>query len=211
MGGDSNDRPLASIYEAGDEAALEAEYDKWADSYDADTAAGGYRLPFLVTGFVTRHIPSTDAAILDAGAGTGLAGDGLNVLGYSNLTAIDLSQKMLDLAAGLQVYSRLERMALGEVLSFDSDCFDGVVSTGVFTEGHAPPSSFDELIRITRPGGHIIFTVRDSVYTDKGFKEKQASLEADGAWKLVEKTEAVRAYTAGEAHIRCLFFVYEVM
>lgn len=210
MGGDSSDRPLASIYEAGDEAALEAEYDSWADNYDADTAAGGYRLPFLVAAFVTRYLPATDAAILDAGAGTGLAGDGLSVLGYSNITAIDLSQKMLKRAEALKVYTRLERMTLGEKLAFDSDLFDGVISTGVFTEGHAPPSSFDELVRITKPGGYVIFTVRDDVYLEKGFKEKQASLEAKGAWKLIEMTAPIRAYTASEAHIRCFFFVYRV-
>ena len=211
MSGNSSDRPLASIYEAGSEAALEAEYDNWADKYDADTAAGGYRLPFLVSGFVARHIPATDAAILDAGAGTGLAGDGLSVLGYRNITGIDLSQKMLDRAATLDAYASLEHMTLGEALAFDSDSFDGVISTGVFTEGHAPPSSFDELLRVTRPVGHIIFTVRDSVYLDKGFKEKLEALQADGAWKLIEQTAAVRAYTAGEAHIRCIFFVYQVL
>lgn len=210
MGGNNNDRPLASIYEAGDEAALESEYDSWADKYDADTAAGGYRLPFLVAAFVARYLPATDAAILDAGAGTGLAGDGLRVLGYGNITGIDLSQKMLDRAASLKVYRRLERMTLGETLAFHSDLFDGVISTGVFTEGHAPPSSFDELVRVTRPGGHIIFTVRDDVYLEKGFKEKQSALEADGAWKLIEMTEPVRAYTISEAHIRAIFFVYEV-
>ena len=211
MSGKSSGTPLASIYEAGDETALEAEYDKWATSYDADTAAGGYRLPFLVSGFVARYLPATEAAILDAGAGTGLAGEGLGLLGYRNLTGIDLSQKMLDHAAKLGVYRRLERMKLGDTLAFDNDLFDGVISTGVFTEGHAPPSSFDALIRVTKPGGYIIFTVRDDVYLDKGFKEKQDALATGGAWRLVEMTDPVRAYTAGEPHIRGIFFVYQVV
>ncbi|WP_282609814.1 class I SAM-dependent methyltransferase [Pelagibius sp. Alg239-R121] len=211
MADGTSETPLASIYETGDEAALEAEYDKWSDSYDADTAAGGYRFPFLVAGFVARYIQSLDAPILDAGAGTGLGGESLAILGYRNLTAIDLSQKMLDRAVPLGAYKHLERMKLGDALGFEDNCFEGVISTGVFTEGHAPTSSFDELIRVTRPGGYIIFTVRDNVYRDKGFQQKQEELTAAGRWKLVEKTEPVRAYTVGEPHIRGFFFIYQVV
>jgi SAM-dependent methyltransferase len=211
MTGNGDEPPLASIYRTGDDTALEAAYDGWSDSYNADTAAGGYRYPYLVTGFVARYVPDTASAILDAGAGTGLGGESLATLGYRNLTAIDLSQKMLDQAARLKAYIRLERMQLGAPLAFDDDTFAAVISTGVFTEGHAPPSSFDELIRITRQGGHIIFTVRDDIYRDKGFREKQDLLAGAGRWKLLEMTDPVRAYTVGEQHIRAHFFVYQVL
>lgn len=210
MSGIKDSNPLASIYGTG-EAALEAQYDKWSDSYDADTAAGGYRLPFLVVGFVARHVASTDADILDAGAGTGLCGESLAVLGYRNVTGIDLSQDMLEQAVKTKAYRELLQMKLGGALAFEDQRFEGVISTGVFTEGHAPASSFDELLRVTRSGGHIIFTVRDDIYRDRGFKEKQNALEADGKWKLIEQSEAVRAYTFGEPHLRVFFFVYEVV
>lgn len=211
MTGTESENPLASIYETGSDKALEAEYDKWSASYDSDTAGQGYRLPFLLTGFVARYIPSTDARILDAGAGTGLCGESLAVLGYRNLTAIDLSREMLDQASKSGAYRQVAQMKLGEALDLERQHFDGVVSTGVFTEGHAPPSSFDELIRVTRPGGHIIFTVRDDVYREQGFKEKQEKLCAAGKWMLIEQSEAVRAYTLGEPHIRAYFFIYQVV
>lgn len=210
MTGKQGDNPLASIYGTG-EAALEAQYDKWSDSYDADTAAGGYRLPYLIVGFIARYILSTEAEILDAGAGTGLGGESLAVLGYRNVIGIDLSQEMLEQAAKTKAYRELLQMKLGGALTFEDQRFEGIISTGVFTEGHAPASSLDELIRVTRPGGHIIFTVRDDIYRDKGFKEKQDALAADSKWKLVEQTEAVRAYTLGEPHLRVFFFVYQVV
>jgi hypothetical protein len=34
----------------------------------------------------------------------------------------------------------------------------------VFTAGHAQPSSFDELLRVTRSGGLIVFTLATSAY-----------------------------------------------
>jgi hypothetical protein len=53
-------------------------------------------------------------------------------------------------------YRDLRQMTLGEPLDFDDDQFAAVSSAGVFTQGHAPLSGFDELIRITRSGGHIV-------------------------------------------------------
>jgi hypothetical protein len=81
---------------------------------------------------------------------------------------------------------------------------------GVFTQGHAPPESFDELIRITEPGGHIIFSVRDDVYLNRGFKEKQDILEKEGRWQLVEKTEPFQALPLGDSGIHNRIFVYKV-
>lgn len=210
MTGNSDDSRLKSIYESGDTAALEAEYDNWSESYDADTAGSGYRLPFLVAAFITRYVPSCDAEILDAGAGTGLGGESLSVLGYRNLTAIDLSRDMLDIAKRTGAYRSLLQMQLGGPLEFEDKHFAAVISTGVFTEGHAPADSFDELVRITQPGGYIVFTVRDDVYRDKGFKEKQQALADAGRWKLIEQSDAVRAYTLGEPDIRAYFFVYRI-
>ena len=42
--------------------------------------------------------------ILDAGAGTGIIGKMLVDLGYKNIDGLDISQKMLDLAAPKNVY-----------------------------------------------------------------------------------------------------------
>ncbi|HVP99465.1 MAG TPA: SAM-dependent methyltransferase, partial [Roseiarcus sp.] len=65
-----------------------------------------------------------------------------------------------------------------------------------FTTGHAPPSSFDELIRVTQPGGALIFTLATSAYDAGGFKEKLEGLESAGRWRLVEATAPFRGLSA---------------
>jgi SAM-dependent methyltransferase len=201
---------LARVYAARDAGELEAAYADWAARYDADTAAQGYRLAELVTGFVGRYVARGDGPILDAGCGTGLTGDALHILGYPDLVGIDLSRPMLDRAAGRRVYARLERMVLGEPLGFPDAAFAAVVATGVFTLGHAPASSFDELIRVTRPGGHIIFTLREELYREGGFKERQEALAAHGLWRLVEASPPCRAFTVAEPDVLVRLFVYRV-
>lgn len=193
-----NNRELAERYDqsAQDyEAILEREFD--------------YRGPKLAARFFCRYVPK-EARILDAGAGTGLMGKTLTELGYHDLVAIDLSRGMLREARKKNVYRELHQMVMGETLDFPTDCFDAVVSTGVFAAGHAQPGSFDELIRITRPGGYIVFTLRSDVYESYRFKEKQLALESEGKWKLVEVSEKVLVLPKGEPDVYHQIWVYQV-
>jgi SAM-dependent methyltransferase len=201
---------LAAAFGAKDAAELEARYAEWAENYDAENAAAGYRNPQLCAAFFARYVPCCAHPILDAGCGTGLAADLLHVLGYRSLTGIDLSRPMLSRAGGLGVYDHLLPMVLGEPLDFPDAHFAAVIASGVFTEGHAPHSSFDELIRVTRPGGHLVFNVRDDVYELQGFRERQEALEAAGRWRLRERSDPYRPFTVSEPHLRARIFVYEV-
>ena len=170
----------------GSNEELAEQYDAWAEEYDADLQSYGYRSPAIVAGIIGRHVPPDSSPILDAGAGTGIMGEVLNTLRYDGITALDLSKGMLEVAARKGVYADTRQMALGEVLDFPTDYFAVVVCIGTFAAGHAPPNSFDDLVRITRPGGHIIFTVRTNMYERGGFKEKQQELQQASAWQLVE-------------------------
>jgi SAM-dependent methyltransferase len=161
-------------------------YDVWAEEYDTDIQSYGYRSPAVVAGIVGRYVPRDSSPILEAGAGTGIMGEVLNTLGYEDITALDMSKGMLEVAARKGVYADLRQMALGKDLDFPTDHFAVVVCIGTFATGHAPPNSFDELVRITRPGGHIIFTVSSDMYERGGFKEKQQELQQMSAWQLVE-------------------------
>ncbi len=49
---------------------------------------------------------------------------------------------------------------LGNTLSFADNTFDALVSTGVFTRNQVPLESFEELIRILKPGGILAVVLR---------------------------------------------------
>ncbi len=200
---------LSSAFAVRGNAALETQYDEWAETYDRDNAAMGFRLPVLAAAFFARWVP-TGGTVLDAGCGTGLAAENLYVLGYRDLVGIDLSRAMLDKARDTGVFSDLHRMVLGQPLALASDRFSGAIVTGVFTEGHAPHSSFDELIRVVAPGGHVVFNVRDDIYENHGFREKMDRLEADGRWALCDKSDCFRPFTISEPHVVARIFAYRV-
>jgi SAM-dependent methyltransferase len=102
-------------------------------------------------------------------------------------------------------------MTLGDKLDYKTDEFDAVISVGVFTMGHAPSSSFDELIRVTKPGGYIAFSLRVDMYQDAGFKEKQSALETAGAWKLTKVTDSFQPLPKGEPEVFHQIWAYQVI
>jgi SAM-dependent methyltransferase len=138
--------------------------------------ATGYLHVPVVVGLVGRYVGRVDAAILDAGVGTGALGGILSLLGYNNLTGLDMSDAMLAKARARKVYSELKLGVLGEALDFVDGSFDCIISTGTFTTGHAPASALDELTRVLDVGGHVIFTVGTVVWEEQGFQRKLQSL-----------------------------------
>jgi predicted TPR repeat methyltransferase len=199
---------LQNVYSARDNRKLASSYDEWAEDYEDDMLSLGYAIPAVAAGFVGRHVP-VRGTVLDAGAGTGLFGSILRVLGYEDLVGIDISERMLEKAGERDAYRILHRMVLGESLSFEDDSFSAAVSVGVFTTNHAPPEALHELVRVVEPGGWVIFSVRDDVYLKGGFEEKQASLEKEGRWQRVTMSEAFRPFPSGNTSHMTRLFVYK--
>ena len=156
-----------------------------------------------------KHVDKS-ARILDAGAGTGLVGECLVKAGFENLVAMDLSKGMLEEAKGKKLYREFHQMALGGTLGFATDEFDAVISVGVFTLGHAPASAFEELVRVTKPGGHIVFSLRTDVYETDGFKEQQTGMENTGVWQLAEMTDQFQPLPKGEPEVWHRIWAYQV-
>ncbi len=185
-------------------------YDNWAEDYERRILSYGYSTPAVAAGFLGRYVEPEDGTVLDAGAGTGMMGEILIPLGYRDLVGIDISPNMLELARKKGVYKDLRQMELGGKLDLPTDAFSAVVSTGVFAAGHAPPESFEELIRTTKAGGHVIFSVRTDVYVDGGFKAKQEALEKEERWQLVEMTDPFSHLRYEDPELKVQVFAYRV-
>ncbi len=182
-----HDGALGAVYKAKSPEEIARIYDGWSSTYDAEMATAGYRHPSICLALFARHVPSGSGPVLDAGAGTGLVGSWLGIIGYPEVEALDISKGMLAVAAQKNIYTRLHEAALGQPLPFADGHFAAIVSAGVFTTGHVGPEGLDELVRICRPGGSIVLTVKTTVW-DQGLSRKVNDLAAGGLLSLAETT-----------------------
>jgi predicted TPR repeat methyltransferase len=201
---------LESAYNAKDGQEAGELYDRWAEDYERAVSSWGYTTPAVAVGLFGRYVKPEGGTVLDAGAGTGITGEVLTLLGYQDLVGIDVSQDMLELARRKGVYRELRQMELGGRLDFPTDAFAAVVATGVFAAGHAPPESFEDLIRVTQPGGYVIFSVRTDVYEDGGFKERQEALEGEAKWQLLEMSDPFAHLRFEDPDLKVRVFAYQV-
>jgi SAM-dependent methyltransferase len=178
------------VYASKDRDELATRYDKWAKDYDADLEADfDWKGAALAADALAKYV-SSDSRVMDVGVGTGLAG--------------------WELAKGW--YRGLQVGILGEKLDhYAADSYDAALATGVFTEGHAPASGFDEVVRIIKPGGYFVITLREDIYESHGFKAKEEELATAGKMKLVEASEPLALLPKGEPDIRHQIRVYEIL
>jgi len=123
---------------------------------------------------------------------------------------MDISENMLEEARKKNVYMALQTGILGELLNYATDSFDAVLLSGVFTYGHAPSHSLDEILRIAKPGGYIIFTMRPDYYKESDFKDKLSALETSKTWTLVEIGEKFQIMPKRDPDIYMQVWVYRV-
>jgi len=201
---------LSWIYSSKDSVELAERYDEWADSYDQELEEDyGWQIPRLIASVLSQFTPAS-ARVLDAGAGTGLVGQYLGSLGYDSLVAMDISNEMLNKAREKNVYQEFHQMDMGETLDFPDDSFDAVVCAGVLTFSHAPAKSLREMVRVTKPGGYILYSLRTDAYESMGFEEITSRLDSDGEWQMVEK-KGHQSFARKEQEVIHDIWVYKVL
>ena len=201
-----HDRVLNAV----DVDALADAYAEWAPSYDADLVQEmGYRAYATASELLIAHERGLEACILDAGCGTGLVGAYLAKAGFLRIDGLDYSTDMLTQARDKGIYANLLQGDLTGRLEIPSDRYDAVISVGTFTLGHVGPAALEELIRVTRPGGHICFTVRSEAWEQHDYQAATDRLAQQGAWRVVEDMEAIYIEQEGSTCRICLCLVGE--
>ena len=132
--------------------------------------------------------------ILELGCGVGRISFSLWMLGYGNLTASDVSIKMVRRALNIQKERKSEINFLqsdATQLSFDNNSFDGVIFgfNGLMQIPHREnrKKAMQECFRVLRPNGKFVFTSHDrSLPKWKKFWENERK-----KWKIGSQDKAL--------------------
>ncbi len=192
-----SDERVQNAYATASVEEQQAAYDNWAEKYEPDLCAMGYRMPALATGAFVRFVDPDCGPILDAGCGGGIQAEAIAQLGYGPLIGLDLSEGMLSVARAKGIYAELHQGALGSQLDFPDGSMQAVLCIGTITPNHAPPESFDGLIRVAAPNAPIIFSLRDDPGQDPAYPERVAQLVSSGAWHKVWDSPSIQSMPYG--------------
>lgn len=136
-----------------------------------------------------------DSKILDIGAGTGIIGEILQHNGYENIDALDSNEEMLTILKQKNCYKNvIKSIVTPETkLPINDRQYDIIIMAGVFCPGHIDYRSLAQIIRITKSGGFIcwsmgnpkIYADRDELYNDGNFERYIALLCDKMKWLSV--------------------------
>lgn len=201
---------LDTVYGAANSDATREAYAGWAEGYDAENIGNGYRVPNIGCAMISRHVDPHAGSVYDAACGTGIVGGILELLGYSQIVGSDLSPDMLKSAQTLSAYNRLYEHDLGNRIPEEDDSFSALTCFGSLGPGHAPASCLDEFIRITRPGGHIVFNTRAETYDEQPLKGRVETLINSGEWTVVDQSPVFQSYYLMDPEVTAQVFVFQV-
>ena len=188
---------LWTIGHENSEEDVKTVYNDTAEIYEEMYAKMEYEGPSTGTGIFIEHLKrmlSKDCNILDLGAGTGMCGEILKNEGYSSLTAVDISEQMLEEAKKKNIYREVIQKDLNrDSLEELEGVFDAVICIGVFYYGQVESSALDKVVSVMKPGGILCFSIRTDLYDndESGYKQKCDSLDKEGKWKLISSEKKI--------------------
>ena len=202
---------IANIYDtlhAADLDELEGIYKNWASDYESDVInLAGYVGHLITSDLLLNYLRNTESTVLDAGCGTGLVGEILYKNNFRNIDGVDFSKEMLNIAHQKNIYQSLKLVDLTKKLDYENDSFDAIICAGTFTCGHVGPEALREMVRITKQGGYICFTVRKQEWEASPYLQIMNDLEKNESWSKLELL--TKKYNVKEG-VSCQLCLYQV-
>ncbi|RUS88437.1 hypothetical protein EGW08_003774 [Elysia chlorotica] len=179
---------------------VQEQYDDWADYYD-QTLDGKPKVYNTLMAYEEGMDTLFDATekpnrrCLDLGAGTGLTGERLLKVGYTNIDGLEPNEKMADVCKKKGIFREFYVQPIGgdNPLKTPDNSYDAICCAGSFAPGHIPCSAIPEIVRLLKPGGYFLNCMREEFIHDvPEYKDRLVpmfnDLEKQGLIKTVEWT-----------------------
>jgi predicted TPR repeat methyltransferase len=160
-----------------------AVYADWAETYEAEVTARGYRTPErlarALANFANYEVP-----VLDYGCGTGIGGAALRAAGFTHIDGTDISKEMLAKANVRDIYRKTWVSHPGS-FDFETGEYDVIVAVGVISLGAAPAETLAPLLGKLDAGGLLALSYNDPTLGDENYTTALAAVCADGRAEIL--------------------------
>ena len=161
---------------------LRAVFDGYAERFETHLIALGYRVPGLVRAALAQHPCITQGErlgpALDLGCGTGFVAVVLSDLPVAPLVGLDVSSRMLEVAAAKQLYAELHQADLMSFLKEDTRPWRLIVAADVLPYFGALADVLAAVHGSLEPGGWFIFSLEELL------PDHQGVVPGGGEWAL---------------------------
>jgi len=145
---------------------IQSLFDSYADHYDSHLLGPlQYQVPKLLYSKIQPLIPNEPLAILDLGAGTGLSGE-LFLRHAHRLVGVDLSEKMLAVAAQKNIYSELVQADILHYLQSTAESFDLILAADVIVYFGDLANLFPAIAAVLASKGLFAFNIEIGAEAD---------------------------------------------
>jgi len=176
--------------------ANQALFDDRAPWYETGAGADSYLSPAGLERLIAKHLHPDGGPVLDLACGTGLMGECLRRLGFSDLWGCDLSLEMLEAARGKRLYKDLRQADLHRPLPYPTESFAAVICAGTFFADIVAAEALAQVLPVIRPGGWLICDVELTAWDAGGFGAVLGRLRDLGLLSQLE-TEEARMFAPG--------------
>lgn len=145
-------------------------FERNAESYESNMRGLGYSIPESLLGLLRAEGGAADGSldVLDLGCGSGWCGPLFRPFAR-RLVGVDLSPRMLAIAAGKHVYDELIQEDILEYLARTAGGIDVVVAANVLVYFGDLALLAEGVARVLRPGGCFFFDVEKGEGSEPGF------------------------------------------
>jgi predicted TPR repeat methyltransferase len=169
------DDRLSKVYSATENK--EQQYDEWAATYESDLVNDLDYVAHKEAGNkFSVVVPDKSAKILDVACGTGLVGEYLRSLGYSNIHGVDFSMNMIAISRDRDIYQSIWQHDFTRPVIQEGQ-YDALICVGLFAYTIPGISDMHNVVNCVKPGGICVITVNGSAWVDLGL-ESQLMAEA---------------------------------
>lgn len=138
-------------------------YNEWAGRYDEIIEQHNSHINVVAAEQLSKFYENKELIkVVDVGCGSGITGKGLQDNGFQFIDGYDISEEMVKVAKGKNIYSHL---ALGcitdtETLSCEDESYDALICVQSITKGHIDlENALKEFLRVLKQGGVMVYTI----------------------------------------------------